>query len=109
MAESVVSRDFAIRHNIPEEDILIETDSLVTQENFLFAGELAASNDLSSFLVVSDPLHMKRALLMAEHAGIDAHASPTQTTVFTGFTKTAPFFAREVFCYMAYITIHAFV
>ncbi|KYG58108.1 hypothetical protein BHE17_06680 [Planococcus maritimus] len=109
IAESVVSRDFAIRHHVPEEDILIETRSLVTEENFLFAGEIAEDNGLSSFLVVSDPLHMKRALLMAEHAGIDAHTSPTPSTEFTGVTNIAPFFAREVVCYMAYVAMHAVI
>ncbi len=109
IAESEVSRDFAIRHHIPEEDILIETQSLITEENFLFAGEVAEENGLSSFLVVSDPLHMKRALLMAEHAGIDAHSSPTPSTEFKGFTNIAPFFAREVVCYMAYVAIHAII
>ena len=109
IAESEVSRDFAIRHHIPEEDILIETQSLITEENFLFAGEVAEENGLSSFLVVSDPLHMKRALLMAEHAGIDAHSSPTPSTEFKGFTNIAPFFAREVVCYMAYVAIHAVI
>lgn len=108
-AESVVSRDFAIRNHIPEEDILIETQSLITEENFLFAGELAEKNGLSSFLVVSDPLHMKRALLMAEHAGIDAHSSPTPSTEFKGFANIAPFFAREVICYMAYVAMHAVI
>ncbi|MGM0897223.1 MAG: YdcF family protein [Bacillota bacterium] len=109
VAESVVSRDFAIRNNIPEEDILIETESLITEENFLFAGELAEANGLSSFLVVSDPLHMKRALLMAEHAGIDAYSSPTPSTEFKGFANIAPFFAREVICYMAYVAMHAVI
>lgn len=109
LAESVVSRDFAIRNNIPEEDILIETESLITEENFRFAGELAEANGLSSFLIVSDPLHMKRALLMAEHAGIDAYSSPTPSTEFTSFFNTAPFFAREVVCYMAYVAVHLIV
>lgn len=108
-AGSVVSRDFAIRNNIPEEDILIETESLITEENFLFAGEVAKENGLSSFLVVSDPLHMKRALLMAEHAGIDAHSSPTPSTEFKDFTNIAPFFAREVVCYMAYVAMHTII
>lgn len=108
-AESVVSRDFAIRNHVPEEDILIETQSLITEENFRFAGELADENGLSSFLVVSDPLHMKRALLMAEHAGIDAHSSPTPSTEFKGFANIAPFFAREVVCYMAYVAMHAVI
>lgn len=108
-AESVVSRDFAIRNHVPEEDILIETQSLITEENFRFAGKLADENGLSSFLVVSDPLHMKRALLMAEHAGIDAHSSPTPSTEFKGFANIAPFFAREVICYMAYVAMHAVI
>lgn len=108
IAESIASRDFAIRNQVPEEDILIETESLVTAENFLYAGQLAEANELSSFLVVSDPLHMKRALLMAEHAGIDAYSSPTPFTEFKDFASTAPFFAREVVCYIAYVAISLF-
>ncbi|RAZ68603.1 YdcF family protein [Planococcus maitriensis] len=108
-AESVVSRNFAIRNNIPEEDILIETQSLITEENFRFAGEVAKENGLSSFLVVSDPLHMKRALLMAEHAGIEAYSSPTPSTEFNAFADIVPFFAREVICYMAYVAMHAII
>ena len=60
-AESEVSRDYALSMNVPAEDILIETQSMITEENFLYASEIAAEQELDSFLVVSDPLHMKRA------------------------------------------------
>src|SRR5690606_15412115 len=82
VAESEVSRDYAMQLNVPEEAILIETESMVTEENFLYAHEIADEYGMDDFLVVSDPLHMKRALLMAKLAGIEAHSSPTETSIF---------------------------
>lgn len=102
-AESEVSRDYALTLNVPAKDILIETESMITEENFFYAQKLAAEHDLDSFLVVSDPLHMKRALLMAKTAGIDAHSSPTTTSEYGTIRSQVPFFARETVCYVGYV------
>jgi len=103
VAESEVSRDYAMQLNVPEEAILIETESMVTEENFLYAHEIADEYGMDDFLVVSDPLHMKRALLMAKLAGIEAHSSPTATSIFNDIKSKLPFFARETVCYVGYV------
>lgn len=104
-AESEVSRNYALKHNIPAEDIYIETQSMITEENFLYANEIAAEHDLKDFLVVSDPLHMKRALLMADHAGIEAFSSPTTSSEYKTLSSKIPFFLREIVCYVGYVLL----
>lgn len=106
-AESEVSRNYAIENNIPPEDILIETKSMITEENFQYANEIASQHNLNDFLVVSDPLHMKRALLMAENSGIEAYSSPTATSEYKTFSSKIPFFLREIVCYVGYVLISA--
>ncbi|QDY45917.1 YdcF family protein [Planococcus glaciei] len=108
MAESEVSRKYALGMGIPDEDIFIETESMITEENFLYAYEVAEENGLDSFLVVSDPLHMKRALLMAQVTGIDAHSSPTQSSIYQTFSSQLPFFIRETVCYVGYVLTSSF-
>ncbi len=108
-AESEVSRNYALSRNIPANDILIETKSMITEENFLYAGEIAIEQKLDSFLIVSDPLHMKRALLMASASGIDAHSSPTTSSVYESLSSQLPFFAREIGAYVAYVLIFSFL
>jgi uncharacterized SAM-binding protein YcdF (DUF218 family) len=109
VAESEVSRIYALKQGVPEEDILIETESMITEENFLYANKIAEEQGLHSFLVVSDPLHMKRALLMAQVVGIDAHSSPTQSSVYQTFSSQLPFFIRETVCYVGYVLTFAFL
>lgn len=104
-AESEVSKNYAMKHDIPAEDIYIETRSMITEENFLYASEIAAEHDLEDFLVVSDPLHMKRALSMAEDAGIDGYSSPTTSSEYKTLSSKIPFFLREVVCYVGYVLL----
>ena len=108
-AESEVSREYALSMDVPAEDILIETQSMITEENFLYASEIAAEQELDSFLVVSDPLHMKRALLMAHVAGMDAHSSPTTSSVYQSLSSQLPFFAREIGAYVGYVLTLSFL
>nr|WP_106782972.1 YdcF family protein [Lysinibacillus timonensis] len=102
-AESEVARDYAIRNDIPSTDILIETKSTITEENLQYAYNLASEHDLKTFAIVSDPLHMKRAMLMAETIGMNAYTSPTQTTAYQTLGSQLPFFLRELFYYIGYI------
>ncbi len=102
LAEAAVSRKYAIAHDIPAEDIYIEDRSMVTLENFRFISEIAELNELSDFLVVSDPLHMKRAIQMAEDLGFEVFTSPTTTSEYNSLTSIVPFFFREIGAYVAY-------
>jgi uncharacterized SAM-binding protein YcdF (DUF218 family) len=65
-SESEVAKVYAIKKKVKPEDILIETKSNITEENLKYAKEIATGNNLKSFTIVSDPLHMKRAISMAK-------------------------------------------
>ena len=87
---------------MPEADILLEEGSAITQENLQYARELMEEAGDETALVVSDPLHMKRAMLLAGDAGIEAYASPTPTSRYRSLKTKAKFLAREVFYYIGY-------
>lgn len=107
-AESEIARDYAIKNNVDPEDILIETKSTITEENLKYAYDIATNNNLKTFLIVSDPLHMKRAILMAKDTGMNAYSSPTQTSVYKTLNSKVPFFFREIFFYTGYIVSSPF-
>ncbi len=103
-AESEVARNYALKHGILEEDILIETKSKITEENLEYAYEIAKKNGFETFTIVSDPLHMKRATVMAKYTGMEeVYSSPTQTSVYKTLNSKIPFFFRELFFYSGYI------
>ena len=102
-AESEVARDYAIKNNVNSEDILIETKSKITEENLKYAYEIAMEENLNTFTIVSDPLHMKRAMLISKTIGMESYASPTQSSVYKTLNSQVPFFLRELFYYIGYI------
>src|SRR5690606_26048025 len=75
-SESYVAKNYAEKLGVKSEDILIEEKSKITQENLEFAKKLMVKNNLSKTLLVSDPLHMKRTVLIAKDMNIDAYSSP---------------------------------
>ena len=96
-SESQVARRYAMREGVPAKAILIESASRNTQENLRQAVLLMQANDLHSAIIVSDPLHMSRALRISRELGIDALGSPTPTTRFRSFTTRWRFLLSEVY------------
>lgn len=102
ISEASVAKDYAIEHSVPENDIYIEEQSTITQENIMFAAEIAKENNISTVLLVSDPLHMKRAMLMCRDYSLTAYSSPTPTTMYKTTKSKLMFLSREVFYYIGY-------
>jgi uncharacterized SAM-binding protein YcdF (DUF218 family) len=102
-AESEVAKMYAIKNNVNSEDIFIEAKSKITEENLQYAKDIAVKNDMNSFTIVSDPLHMKRAMLMAKDLDMEVYSSPTPSSVYKSYTTKLPFFFRELFFYVGYI------
>jgi uncharacterized SAM-binding protein YcdF (DUF218 family) len=107
MAESQVARTFALRAGVPASDILIETRSRTTRQNLFEAKRLMDSAGLRTAAIVSDPLHMKRALRMSSDLGITAVSSPTPTTRYRGWRSKTAFLARELYFYHHYLVVGA--
>ena len=106
--EAAAARNYALTNGIAPSDILIEQRSHTTYENLVYAKQLADVHGLKKVLIVSDPMHMKRAIAMAEDVGLDAYPSPTQTTRYTGFRSQVGELTRETFYYLGY-TISSFL
>ena len=101
--ESSAARDYALQSGIPAGDILIEEKSHTTYENLLYARQLADSQSIKKVLIVSDPLHMKRAVLMARDVGFIAEPSPTPSTRYQGARSQLILLAHETYYYIGYL------
>jgi uncharacterized SAM-binding protein YcdF (DUF218 family) len=102
-AEAEVARRYAIRAGVPEDRIAVETRSTITYENLREARALLSSQASPRVLIVSDPLHMRRAVTMARDLGLDAHPAPTPTSRYRSWRSRARFLGREVFFYATYL------
>lgn len=102
-AEAEVAKEYAKSRNVNEDDMLLETKSTITEENLQYAKILAERNRLTSFTIVSDPLHMKRAVFIAEELEMNVFTSPTPSTAYESFETKLPFFIREWALYLGYL------
>jgi uncharacterized SAM-binding protein YcdF (DUF218 family) len=96
-SESQVARRYALRQGVPEKAILIESLSRNTHENLRQASLLMHQHNLHSVIIVSDPLHMARALRISRGLGIRAVGSPTPTSRFRTFATRWRFLLQEVY------------
>ena len=96
-AESQVARRYALKHGVPESAILIESSSRTTRQNLEQARKLMQQRGLHRVIVVSDPLHMSRALRLSHDLGIDALGSSTPSTRFRTVQTQWRFLLQEVF------------
>lgn len=96
-SEAQVGRRYALRQGVPDKAILIESVSRNTHENLRQAAGLMQTHELHSAILVSDPLHMARALRISKELGIQAVGSPTPTTRFRTFATRWRFLLAEVY------------
>lgn len=109
LSEAAVGRDYAVKKGIPAERIFIEEESRTTFQNLYFAREIMRQRDFKSVLIVSDPLHIKRALTMTQDLEMtNALASPTQTSRIVSFNKKLEFLFEETRLLLFYKTRRLF-
>ncbi len=96
LAESEVGRDWAVANGVPADAILIETESRTTKQNLVNALPLIEANHVGKILLVSDPLHMRRAMWMADTLKLNAEPSPTPTSRYETLATQVPMLFREV-------------
>jgi uncharacterized SAM-binding protein YcdF (DUF218 family) len=107
LSEAEVGKNYAIKNGIDENNIFIETQSRTTYQNLENAKQVILSvfpkAQSNKFLIVSDPLHLKRAVMMAQVLGLDAYPSPTPTTRYRSFKSQLEFLVRETYFYFVYL------
>ncbi|MDO4168673.1 MAG: YdcF family protein [Lachnospiraceae bacterium] len=100
--DAYMAKKYLESMGIPTDSILEEDKSTITQENLENAQKIMEENGYKSALIVSDPLHMKRSMLLANDLGIEAFSSPTQSSAYKSIKTKIPFVARETFFYIGY-------
>lgn len=96
-AESEVGAAFAVAKGISKLATLTETKSRTTHQNLAEAKAVMDAAGFKTAIIVSDPLHLKRASVMAEDLGIKAVTSPTPFSRYRSFWTKFGFLVREVY------------
>jgi uncharacterized SAM-binding protein YcdF (DUF218 family) len=96
LSEAAAGAVYAKARGVPAEAILLEGRSRTTRQNIDNAKAMLGPAVSEPVLIVSDPLHMRRAMAMARAAGLNAQPSPTLTSRYRSLGTRLPFLAREV-------------
>jgi len=78
--EGAVGRDYLVRHGVPSESILVESEGETTMHSVAAAGEIMRRMELKSCIVVSNGYHIYRAKKMLEKLGFQVYGSPRPET-----------------------------
>lgn len=108
ISDAAAARDYVIKEGADPRDVFIEELSTITEENLNNAKEIMDEENFADAVIVSDPLHMKRTMLMAKDIGITAFSSPTPDSAYKSLKTKIPFLAREEFFYAGYLFYRLF-
>ena len=101
-SEADIAREYAEQQGVPAEVIFKEEESSITAGNLEMARQVMSEKGFNTALIVSDPLHMKRAMMYADDLGMKAYSSPTPTSLYRSWKTKLPFLFREEFFYIGY-------
>jgi uncharacterized SAM-binding protein YcdF (DUF218 family) len=102
IAESVAARNVALASGIPDRAISIETVSRTTLENLIASRQIMHDRQLTTAIVVSDPLHLRRSCDLASGLGISVTPSGTPSTRYVSLSTKLPFLLREIYFTVRY-------
>ena len=106
--EAETAAKYAVENGVAPEDILLEKESRSTYENLLFAKRIADENNIKTVLLVSDPLHLKRASEIAGFLNYEAYPSPTPTTKYQSFSSRLELLSKETYFYSRFLFLKLF-
>jgi uncharacterized SAM-binding protein YcdF (DUF218 family) len=95
-SEAAAGAAYAQGQGVPLGAILLEQRSRTTRENIANARRLLGPEASAQVLIVSDPLHMRRAMAIASAEDLDAEPAPTPNSRYRSLAKKLPFLLREV-------------
>lgn len=95
--EAEVMRRLAVEVGIPRDVLILDREAHSTRESLLHAREIMRERAWDTTLIVSDPFHMKRSLLMAGDIGLAAYGSPAlDSPIYTLRARRVYYTSREV-------------
>lgn len=75
-AEAEVMADWMRAGGVPDEALVVESESLNTEQNAQYVAPLLAARNVESILLVTSPFHQWRAERIFEEAGFEVYLSP---------------------------------
>lgn len=82
-SEAAVSRRYAIQQGVSPSAIMLETVGRTTSQSMAGVAALMRTRMRRDVLLVSDPFHMLRLVVIARRHGLEPLASPTPTSPIT--------------------------
>lgn len=76
ITEAEVMQRLLIAEGVPAQDIVLESESRTTIENFINAAKIVGGGKSSRFLIVTSDYHVRRSVLTARRAGLKADGYP---------------------------------
>lgn len=97
--EADVGLQYLVDRGANPDSLLLERASRTTLENLCFASAAGRAVGVQSYVIVSDPLHLRRALVYAADSGMRATPGATPYTRYRSFLPWARFLVRESYFY----------
>lgn len=97
--EAAAGVRYLLAKGLPANRVLFETRSWTTPENLCFAAAVGAAHRLRSYAIVSDPLHLARAMRYAADLNLQARPAATPYTRYVRLRTQIPFLLRETYLY----------
>jgi len=95
--EAEVMRRLAVEAGIPDEVLVLDEEARSTRESLVRGREIMQQGGWDTAIIVSDPFHIKRSLLIAEDIGITAYGSPAlDNPTYTVPARRFYYTSREV-------------
>jgi uncharacterized SAM-binding protein YcdF (DUF218 family) len=102
--EAEVMRRLAQAAGVPAEALILDKEAHSTWESMTKVREIMDEEGWETAIVVSDPFHMTRALLMAQDLGIAAYGSPAlNSPTYTLPARRLFYTSREVLAVWWYL------
>jgi len=106
--ESVAAKREALAHGVAVNDVFIETLSHTTEQNLANAKRIMGQEGLVTSIIVSDPLHMRRSLIIAHDLDIEAYPAPVSFTLYKTWGTKFPMLIRESLYLTKYRSLRCF-
>jgi uncharacterized SAM-binding protein YcdF (DUF218 family) len=101
--EAQTMKKIALSLGVPAKDILLESKSRSTYENLLFSEKQLKTEKLKTIILVTEPYHSPRAMLVAQKLGLNAFISPaTNSICWTKHRYLSRYFLKEPLAIMVY-------
>jgi uncharacterized SAM-binding protein YcdF (DUF218 family) len=98
-SEGGVGHDYLLAHEVPENQIIAETQSTNTEESAARLAAIARENHFNRILAVSDGTHLFRIRALSASMGLTVFTSPRPEARPLGFWDSARRLMHEMFSY----------